>query len=63
MSELDLLEAEPLALGGEAPGRGGTAWWKWALGAGAAAGLAYFLTKDLSLDALYPTLPRGKAPW
>jgi len=60
MSDLDLLEAD--VLGADPPA--GTAWWKWALGAAGAAGLAYFLVRDLPAGALEPRrVPVGRRPW
>lgn len=62
MRELDLLEAESV---GAAEGEAGTSWWKWLLGLAAAAGITYFVVKDLAPEALLSPNPllRGRRPW
>ena len=63
MTELELLDAEILGTAEPAPSVG-TAWWKWSLGAAAAAGLGYLLVRDLPPGDLMPRrVPPGARPW
>lgn len=41
-----------------------SAWWKWILGLGAAAGLGYWAVKDLPMADMMPRqVPAGRRPW